>query len=156
MDDASVGLVALAMVALTIVFGGTSGRAPRQSESAMPIQISDVIAVAAATATAFSLPAPVDTVSVAVVFHTAVSATTANMLAPGTGTRDIAVSRVDRPESVAVTAAKTMAITGATQSAQPQSVWKTVALGTKTAMISVACAAADNATGTHYRIWVAS
>jgi hypothetical protein len=122
----------------------------------MAVQISDVIAIAAATATAFSLPAPVDTISVAVVFHTNVAGTTANMLAPGTGTRDIAVSRVDRPESAAVTAAKTMAITGASQSGQPQSVWKTISLGTKTAMISIACAASDNATGTHYRIWVAS
>lgn len=120
----------------------------------MPVLVSAPIAKAAATATVFSLPAPVDKVSIAVVFYTTSAAVSGDEVAIGTGTRDIAVSRIEYGGADAGTL--TMPITGASVSAQPARTFKTLDLGAPTAMISVACPVATDPTCTHYRIWVAS
>jgi hypothetical protein len=116
-------------------------------------QASAPIAVAAATATVFDLTSPRSKVCVGVIFYTAGTAAAGEEVAIGSGTRDIAVSRVVPNETVAGTVI--MPIVGASVSANPAHNMKVLDLGTETARISIACAVAtDPGTPTHYRIFV--
>lgn len=109
--------------------------------------ISGLIAVAAATPTVFNLPRRSRFVLVAVAFYD----TNGAILAASTGTRDIAVSAV----STSGTTALTMAVDGASVSAQPERAYQPLDLGAELHAISIACAAATSpASATHYRIWV--
>ena len=75
------------------------------------------------------------------------------MIAIGSGTRDIAVSRVVPSETTAGDV--TMPVVGATVSANPAHNLKVFDLGSPCSRISVVCAAATSPeTATHYRIFV--
>lgn len=111
-------------------------------------KISSLIAVADATATVFTFSSPRERVAVAIVFYD-----TNGAVLTGSGTRDIAISHVAAASGSDINL--TGAITGATQSAQPERAWKAFNLGFPTSMISIACAAATTpGSATHYRIWV--
>lgn len=113
---------------------------------------SDPIAVAASTAARFHLAREVDKVSLAVVFYSTEAAEAGDEVAIGSGTRDIAVSRVSHADGDAGTL--TMPISGATASTLAARTFKAFDLGTKTGEISVvASGGADPGGATHYRIW---
>jgi hypothetical protein len=116
--------------------------------------VSPPIAKADATATVFALPRPRAKITVAVVFYTNASATAAQAVAAGSGTRDIVVSKVINVEGDAGPSI-TSPVVGASVSANPAWSSKVFDLGSETARVSIACAAAADPNGaTHYRIFV--
>jgi hypothetical protein len=121
----------------------------------MPITASAPIAVGDNTTTVMDLPAPVDKILATVVFYDDAAGDNGNMIAAGTGTRTLTVSRVDHVNSTIGTL--TMAVASASLTTQAARTWGFIDLRTKTARISVApSAGADATNATHFRILVAS
>jgi hypothetical protein len=116
--------------------------------------VSSPIAIADATATTFDLLVGAAKVNIGVIFYSHANGASANVVAAGSGTRDIAVSKAVPNDTTAGTV--NMSVVGAASvSANPAWSLKTFDLGVPTHRIVVACAAASNPNGaTHYRIFV--
>jgi hypothetical protein len=124
----------------------------------MPITASAPIANGDNTTTTIDLPVQVDKIMATVVFYTSVAGSAATMVAAGTGTRTLTVSRVDPPDPTKETIGTlTMSVPSAALTTQAARAWGYIDLKIKASRLSIVPSAGVNAdTSTHFRIIIAS